>query len=85
MTREHRDITQYLALDIFEFTMKAHDDYDIRLCAYRCKGSSDLPLFLYTHGGGFVTDLLETDDRLCRLLATEVGICILNIKYRLAP
>jgi acetyl esterase/lipase len=35
------------------------------------------------HGGGFVTGSLETDDCLCRLLATEVGVCILNIEYRL--
>lgn len=42
-------------------------------------------MFLYLHGGGFVTGSLEKDDRSCRLLATEIDICILSIEYRLAP
>ncbi|KAF2622401.1 alpha/beta-hydrolase [Macroventuria anomochaeta] len=85
MNRERKDISPDPALDIFEFTIKARDFYNIRLRAYRRKGRSDLPLFLYMHGGGFMTGSLETDDRSCRVLATEVDVCILSIEYQLAP
>lgn len=85
MNRDRRDIEPDSALDIFEFTIKARDDYDIRLRVYRRKGTSGLPLFQYMHGGGFVTGSLETDDRSCRLLAREIDVCIISIEYRLAP
>lgn len=37
------------------------------------------------HGGGWVTGSLETDDLLCRRLARELPLVVLNVEYRLAP
>ncbi|KAF1846183.1 alpha/beta-hydrolase [Cucurbitaria berberidis CBS 394.84] len=85
MTRARKDIVSDPALDITELTIKARDGYDIRLRSYRRTAASKLPLFLYMHGGGFVTGSLETDDKTCRAVAKEVELCILSIEYRLAP
>ncbi|CAO2649792.1 Nn.00g010840.m01.CDS01 [Neocucurbitaria sp. VM-36] len=85
MTRDHNDIKPDPALDISGFTIKARDGYGIRLRSYRRKVTASLPLFLYMHGGGFVTGSLETDDKTCRAIVKELDICVLSIEYRLAP
>lgn len=43
------------------------------------------PLHINFHGGGFVLGLLELDDPLCRLIAAEAGVAVLNVDYVLAP
>jgi acetyl esterase len=43
------------------------------------------PLLVYFHGGGWATGSLETHDNLCRFLASEAGIRVLSVDYRLAP
>jgi acetyl esterase/lipase len=37
------------------------------------------------HGGGYVMPLLDMDDPLCRFLAAEVGVAIINVDYVVAP
>ncbi|KAH7092608.1 Alpha/Beta hydrolase protein [Paraphoma chrysanthemicola] len=81
MTRDRLPITPDHSLDIFEIT--AQQQTTLRI--YRRKNASTLPLFVYMHGGGFVTGGLETDDRSCRAIAKGVDICVLSIEYRLAP
>lgn len=40
---------------------------------------------VFFHGGGWVLGDLEGHDPLCRLLATEASVEVLNVDYRLAP
>ncbi|KAH5125483.1 hypothetical protein HBH71_007400 [Parastagonospora nodorum] len=81
MTRDRISIDPDPALDIFEITVKTQ--HTVRI--YRRKDASILPLFVYQHGGGFVTGGLETDDKTCRAIAKRCSICVLSIEYRLAP
>ncbi|KAH7161243.1 Alpha/Beta hydrolase protein [Dactylonectria macrodidyma] len=87
MTRDHDPIVPQEGLDIYEFDVPVRDETPITLRSYRrtSSGNEALPLFVYMHGGGFVTGGLETDDATCRAIALEVGIAVVNVEYRLAP
>jgi acetyl esterase/lipase len=37
------------------------------------------------HGGGYVIPLTEPDDPLCRYLAAEAGVVVINVDYVVAP
>lgn len=37
------------------------------------------------HGGGYVMPLLDGDDPLCRYLAEDAGVTVINVDYVLAP
>jgi acetyl esterase len=43
------------------------------------------PLYLYFHGGGWVTGDLDTHDSTCRFLADRAGVKLLAVDYRLGP
>ena len=43
------------------------------------------PLLVFIHGGGFIFGDLDSHDAPCRLIATESGVKVLSIDYRLAP
>jgi acetyl esterase len=43
------------------------------------------PLLVYFHGGGWVIGDLDTQDSATRFLATNAGIPVLSVDYRLAP
>jgi acetyl esterase len=47
--------------------------------------SGILPVVVFFHGGGFVVCTLETHDPYCRALATEAGVMVVSVDYRLAP
>ncbi|KAK7433276.1 hypothetical protein QQZ08_000213 [Neonectria magnoliae] len=87
MTRAHDPIVPQEGLDIEEFNVPVRDNAPITLRSYRrtASGNEVLPLFIYMHGGGFVTGGLETDDSTCRAIALEMGIVVINVEYRLAP
>ena len=40
---------------------------------------------LYLHGGGFCLGGLRSCDHICRRLATESGVVVVSVEYRLAP
>jgi acetyl esterase len=42
-------------------------------------------LLVYFHGGGWVLGSLESHEQPCRFLATEGGVRVLAVDYRLAP
>ncbi|KAK5050503.1 hypothetical protein LTR84_003784 [Exophiala bonariae] len=85
MNRDRLPIKPQEGLHIEEFDVPARDDYPVRIRIYRKPESNDLPLFIYMHGGGYVTGSLETDDRSCRKIAAEIDVLVLSIEYRLAP
>ncbi|MFI6339311.1 alpha/beta hydrolase fold domain-containing protein [Streptomyces sp. NPDC050535] len=43
------------------------------------------PVHVNFHGGGFVIPLTEIDDPLCRCLAAEAGVVVINVDYVVAP
>lgn len=61
----------------------------VRVLAYRPVKRSRAPSrhagLLWIHGGGYVAGTADWDDLYCKRLATEVGCCIVNVDYRLAP
>ena len=43
------------------------------------------PVHVNFHGGGFVMGLVDMEDPLCRFLAAEAGVVVINVDYVLAP
>jgi acetyl esterase len=43
------------------------------------------PVHVNFHGGGFVLPGAEMDDALCRFLAAEAGVVVVNVEYAVAP
>ena len=48
-------------------------------------GADTTGALLWIHGGGYVIGSPAQDDVLCRRFATELGITVAAVKYRLAP
>jgi acetyl esterase len=48
-------------------------------------GEATRPVVVFFHGGGWVIGTLETHDPYCRALATEAGVVVVSVDYRLAP
>ncbi|MGW0335672.1 alpha/beta hydrolase fold domain-containing protein [Streptomyces sp. NPDC003011] len=48
-------------------------------------GQAAPPVHVNFHGGGYVISLTETDDPLCRFLAAEAGVVVINVDYVVAP
>ena len=62
------------------------DQTPIRIRLYFPKAdSSDLPMLMHLHGGGFVRGFIEQDDDRCSRLAEEANCIIVSVEYRLAP
>ena len=59
---------------------------EIALRVYRpATGDGPWSVVVFFHGGGFVVCTLETHDPYCRALATEAGVMVVSVDYRLAP
>jgi acetyl esterase len=43
------------------------------------------PALLWFHGGGFVVGSIEGHEGICRALASQAGVLVLAVDYRLAP
>lgn len=43
------------------------------------------PVHVNFHGGGYVLPSIELDDPLCRYLAAEAGVTVVNVDYVVAP
>jgi len=57
----------------------------IGLRVYAPPGEQPLPVFLYFHGGGWVTGDLDVNDSLCRIIAEWAGCIVVSANYRHAP
>jgi acetyl esterase len=49
------------------------------------RGEAAPPVHVNFHGGGYVMTLTELDDPLCRFLAAEAGVVVINVDYVVAP
>lgn len=53
---------------------------------YRAAGTADgAPVHLNFHGGGYVLDVTAIDDPLCRAVAVQSGVVVVNVDYVVAP
>ena len=52
---------------------------------YSPSAQTQLPLFIYIHGGRFISGNLDTHDAICRRIAKLSGCMVVGIDYRLAP
>jgi len=57
-----------------------------RAVVYRPAGpAARPPVHVNFHGGGYVMRGVELDDPLCRYLAAEAGVAVVNVDYAVAP
>ena len=57
----------------------------MRLYMPREELSEELPVFLFFHGGGWVTDSVNNYERICARLAADTEHLVVSVEYRLAP
>lgn len=67
-----------------------HRREDRVIAGVRCRivapeAASEVPVFVYIHGGGWVTGDLDTHEGICRGLANRTGCIVVAPDYRLAP
>jgi acetyl esterase/lipase len=60
---------------------------DVQATVYWPPEAADgrVPVYVNFHGGGFVIRHPEQDDPLCRYLAANAGVAVLNVDYDVAP
>ena len=46
---------------------------------------NSLPVLLFLHGGGWITETVDNYDRVCSTLAKSTGHAVVSVAYRLAP
>lgn len=49
------------------------------------KRTREIPVLLYFHGGGWVTDNVDNYERICARLANATSQVVVSVEYRLAP
>jgi len=63
-------------------------DYQVPVRIYRTKkhkNMNDTPVILFLHGGGWVSESIETYNRVCKNLADKTNHVVVSVDYRLAP
>lgn len=76
--REVRDISVQAAGPAREIPLRVY-------FPLREKQRTNPPVFLFIHGGGFVSGDLDTHDVLLRAVANGAGCIVVSVGYRLAP
>lgn len=49
------------------------------------EAQEDLPVLLFLHGGGWVTESVDNYNRVCARMAKATGHIVVSVEYRLAP
>ena len=64
-----------------------NDDYEIPVRIYlpREKETEGLPVMLFFHGGGWVTESIDNYERICARMAEATNHIVVSVGYRLAP
>ncbi|MEU8327796.1 alpha/beta hydrolase [Micromonospora sp. NPDC048839] len=71
-------------VDVVDFTVPSTDGHTLALRLYKPMHPPHA-LVVYLHGGGFIAGSLDGYDHLCRHYATEAGVAVIAVDYRLAP
>lgn len=71
-----------------------NDDYKVPMRVYfpkkinvedEIKNENSMPVLIFIHGGGWVTESVETYNKVCLNLAENTNHIVVSIDYRLAP
>jgi acetyl esterase len=85
MMRRFVPMQEYAGVKVEERTISA-GGRSMAVRFYRpASATGILPVVVFFHGGGFVVCTLDTHDPYCRALATEAGVMVVSVDYRLAP
>ena len=91
------DIKKLDAMKIFLKKMDIHvynKDYEIPMRIYfpteaaminGIQKGHTFPILLFFHGGGWVTESVDTYNRVCARMAQSTGHIVISVEYRLAP
>ena len=63
-------------------------DYQLPVRIYRTKKQNvadNIPVILFIHGGGWVSESVETYNRICKNLSNKTKHIVVSVDYRLAP
>ncbi|MFG1804759.1 alpha/beta hydrolase fold domain-containing protein [Micromonospora carbonacea] len=71
-------------IETVDFTVPSSDGHAIPLRLYRPENPPNA-LVVYVHGGGLIAGNLDGYDHACRRYASEAGVAIVAVDYRLAP
>lgn len=67
-------------------TVSSSDGYQVPVRIYkRTEAGTDLPMFVYYHGGGFFGGGLHIVEQMCKLLVQNIDCVALSVDYRLCP
>lgn len=58
---------------------------DLPIRIYTPEGEGPFPVAVYFHGGGFMSNSVDTHDEFCRVLTNEIDAIFVSVGYRLAP
>jgi len=74
-------------VDIQTILIHARDNFLIPTRIYKKAGtsSSDLPIYVFYHGGGFVYGTLDSEDAACSRIVAAMDIIVFHVSYRHAP
>lgn len=61
------------------------DGHSIPARVYIPQGEGPFPVFVTYHGGGWIFGSLNVHDPLCREIASQAGVVVVSVAYRLAP
>ena len=91
------DIKKLDAMNIFLKKMDIqifNEDYEIPLRIYfpteeamtnGVEKGHTFPVLLFFHGGGWVTESVDTYNRVCARMSQSTGHIVVSVEYRLAP
>lgn len=86
-----RKLANLKALDPLKVFYKKTDrkiyngEHEIPVRIYPPEKAHSNSALLFLHGGGWVTESVETYDRVCAALAKSTGWPVISVEYRLAP
>lgn len=90
VSRKLANLKSIAPAKVFYKTMEAkvsNGEYEIPLRAFlpRKTDMEQMKILLYLHGGGWVTESIDTYARALHLLAYETDCAVVAVEYRLAP
>lgn len=72
-------------VSVKDFQGGSNSEIPMRLYKAQTKQSSQVPLLVYFHGGGWSVGSINTSDKFCRALASMGKVNVISVEYPLAP
>lgn len=66
-------------------TIVAKSGHEIPIRTYELENSTEKPVVVYYHGGGYVVGGLESHDDVCAEICHRTGFDVVSVHYRLSP